>query len=219
MKAEGIKVSELKVYELMKVLNIKPKLRKKRTFIQQEGKFKYLKNKLNRDFNPHTPNVSWVSDTTKLYVGKALFTLCVILDLFSRKVIAYRLSSQENTQLIINTFKDAFESRNNPKNLLFHSDRGYIYTSQEFRMFLHSLKVDQSFSKKGNPYDNAVIESFFACMKKEELNSHDFEYYDELKECVDKYIGFYNNYRPHGTLNNKTPNQFEDEYWLGANIK
>jgi len=213
LKSEGIKISETKVYELMKQLGLKSKHSRKRIFVQKQAKYPYLKNKLNRQFYPSEPNIAWVSDTTKVWAGNTLFSLCVILDLFSRKVIAYRLSSQENYNLIMNTFKDAYESRHPNAGLIFHSDRGIIYTSKEFRDFIHSLKIEQSFSKKANPYDNAVIESFFGTMKLEELNSHNFEYYDELKECVDKYIEFYNDYRPHSTLKNKTPNQVEKEFF------
>lgn len=145
-------------------------------------------------------------------MGRNKFYLCAILDLFSRKVIAYRLSSQNNTQLTINTFKDAFESRNRPNDLSFHSDQGSNYTAYEFRDLLHSLKVNQSFSKAGNPYDNACMESFFSSFKREEYNSKVYEYFDELEVSVDSFIKYYNEYRPHQTLKNKTSNQFEEEY-------
>lgn len=70
-----------------------------------------------------------------------------------------------------------------------------------------------SFSNKGNPYDNAVIESFFSNYKKEDYNYKNFQFFDELKESVDKFVQYYNDYRPHMSLQNKTPNQFEDDYW------
>ena len=124
------------------------------------------------------------------------------------------LSSQNNNSLTINTFKDAFENRNKPVGLCFHSDQGYNYISNEYRNLLHSLKVKQSFSKKANPYDNAVIESFFSNFKREEINSHEFEFYEELEECVGSYIQYYNDYRPHTNLKNKTPNQVEQDYSL-----
>ena len=213
LKAEGIITTEKRVYRLMKEMGLKNKFRKKRSFIQKKGVYTYLKNKLNREFNPLAPNKAWVSDTTKFWLRQVPFSLCVVLDLFSRKVIAYRISSQDNSNLIINTFKDAYESRHEPHGLIFHSDRGVSFTAEEFRDLLHALKVEQSFSKKGNPYDNAVMESFFGTMKLEEMNSHNFEFYDELKECVDKYIVFYNDYRPHTTLKNKTPNQVEKEFY------
>ena len=101
-------------------------------------------------------------DITEVRVSENKFYLCVIINLFSRKVIAYRLSSQNNTSLTINTFKDAFESRNHPVGLSFHNDQGVQYTCYEFRDSLFSLKVTHSFLNKGDPYDNAVIEAFFS---------------------------------------------------------
>lgn len=82
----------------------------------------YYVNKLKRQFNQTSPNKYWVGDITEVRVKRNKFYLCVILDLFSRKVVAYRLSSQNNTQLTINTFKDAYEGRNRPCELSFHSD-------------------------------------------------------------------------------------------------
>lgn len=117
----------------------------------------YQFNKLKRLFNQDAPNKFWVSDITEVKVRLNKFYLCVIIDLFSRKVIAYRLSSQNNTNLTINTFKDAFENRNRPAKLSFHTDQGTNYTSTAFRDLLQILKVNQSFSHRGNPYDNACV--------------------------------------------------------------
>ena len=155
----------------------------------------------------------WCGDVTQVNINDNKFYICVILDLFSRKVIAYRISSQNNDALTVNTFKSAYENRGNPKGLTFHSDQGVNYTSNQYRNLLHSLKVVQSFSKKGTPYDNAVIEGFFSNMKQDDLNSRDLEYYDDLKEAVDNYIDYYNNDRPHRTLNNKTPNEYENDFY------
>ena len=172
---------------------------------------------MKRVFNQTAPNKYWVSDVTEVKVGRNKFFLCVILDLFSRKVIAYRLSSQNNTQLTVNTFKDAFESRNRPTELSFHSDQGANYTSFEFRDLLRSLRVNQSFSKSGSPYDNACMESFFSNFKREEYNAKHYEYFDELQASVDSYMKYYNEYRPHQTLKDNTPNQFEEEYFADSN--
>lgn len=212
----GIKTSATKVFALMKEMGIKSKQCRKRTFSPQKNALKFCWNHLKREFNQTEPNKYWVGDVTELRVGSAKFYLCVILDLFSRKVIAYRLASQNNSSLVINTFKDAYENRNRPSGLSFHSDQGTPYLSDEYRTLLHSLKVKQSFSNKGNPYDNAVIEAFFSVFKREEINSHNFEFFDELKDCVDAYMQYYNDYRPHETLKNKTPNQVENDYMLEA---
>ena len=212
LRANGINTTLHKVQTLMKLLNIKSTQQINKIEESRKDNSQYYVNKLKRLFNQDAPNKYWASDITEIRVGRNKFYLCAILDLFSRKVIAYRLSSQNNTQLTINTFKDAFESRNRPNDLSFHSDQGSNYTAYEFRDLLHSLKVNQSFSKAGNPYDNACMESFFSSFKREEYNSKVYEYFDELEVSVDSFIKYYNEYRPHQTLKNKTPNQFEEEY-------
>lgn len=212
LRTLGINTTLHKVQTLMKLLNIKStqKIRKVETLNNDNSQ--YYVNKLKRLFYQDAPNKYWVSDVTEVRVGRNKFYLCVILDLFSRKVIAYRLACQNNTNLTINTFKDAYEHRNQPRNLSFHSDQGSNYTAYQFRDLLHSLKVTQSFSHSGNPYDNACIESFFSSFKREEYNAKHYEFFDELQASVDSYIKFYNGYRPHQTLKNKTPNEFEECY-------
>ena len=201
----------------MKLLNIcsTNKLRKCEPKPVKEIKdnSQYYINKLKREFIQNEPNKFWVGDVTEVRVKMNKFYLCVVLDLFSRKVVAYRLSSQNNTQLTINTFKDAYEDRGRPKDLSFHSDQGSNYTAFEYRDLLRTLKVNQSFSKSGNPYDNACIESFFSNFKREEYNSKHYEYFDELEVSVASYMRYYNDYRPHQTLKNKTPNQVEKEFY------
>ena len=217
LKSIGVNTSINKVQNLMKLLNLKSTQCIRKSELQTTDNSQYYTNKLNRIFDQTAPNKYWVSDVTEVRVGRNKFFLCVILDLFSRKVIAYRLSSQNNTQLTINTFKDAFESRNRPTELSFHSDQGANYTSFEFRDLLHSLRINQSFSKSGNPYDNACMESFFSNFKREEYNAKHYEFFDELEASVDSYMKYYNGYRPHQSLNNRTPNEYEDDYFASCN--
>lgn len=131
----GINTSQSKVQTLMKEMNIKSKQCRKKTFIPQKNKLKFCQNHLKRQFTQTSPNKYWVSDTTELRVASAKFHLCVIIDLFSRKVIAYRLSSQNNTSLIINTFKDAYENRGRPNGLSFHSDQGPHMSVMNFMIY------------------------------------------------------------------------------------
>lgn len=139
--------------------------------------------------------------------------LCVIIDLFSRKVIAYNISEDINTELTLTTFESAFINRGKPKELMFHSDQGVQYTSYMFRSFLRDNKVRQSFSTPGSPLDNAVAESFFSSIKKENFRRNFYTSLAEFQEAVDKYIEFYNDYRPHQRLKYKTPNQVEASYF------
>ena len=112
------------------------------------------------------------------------------------------------------TFKKAYEKRNSPYGLMFHSDRGAQYTAFSFRQSLDSLNVVQSFSKKGYPFDNACCECFFKYLKKEETNRRTYHSLAELQLSVFEYIeGYYNSKRPHGTLGMLTPNEAEALYW------
>lgn len=214
LKANNIVCSEKRISRLMKELNIKSIRTRKKAAKKKSTPISHPSfNKLQQNFIQSAPNLFWCGDVTQVNINYNKFYICVILDLFSRKVIAYRISSQNNDALTVNTFKSAYESRGNPKGLTFHSDQGVNYTSNQYRNLLHSLKVVQSFSKKGTPYDNAVIEGFLSNMKQDDLNSRNFEYYDDLKEAVDNYIDYYNNDRPHRTLNNKTPNEYENDFY------
>lgn len=123
-------------------------------------------NLLNQQFNVSRPNEVWVSDVTYFKYNNTFFYICVILDLYARKVIAYRISLTNSTQLTKGTFVTAYNSRQ-PQDLIFHSDQGCNYTSATFRMCLKDLNIKQSFSNPGNPYNNSVMESFFKSMKTE----------------------------------------------------
>ena len=156
----------------------------------------------------------WVSDITYIKAGGIWYYLCVVMDLFSRKVISWHISSKANVELVIRAFKKAYEKRNTPHGLMFHSDRGSQYTAFSFRQLLDSLNVVQSFSKKGYPFDNACCECFFKYLKKEETNRKCYHSLTELQLSVFEYIeGYYNTKRPHGTLNMLTPNEAEALYW------
>ena len=136
------------------------------------------------------------------------------MDLFSRKIISWHISSKPDVDLTLTAFKKAYQNRNCPEGLMFHSDRGFQYTAFAFRQLLDSLNVVQSFSKKGYPFDNACCESFFKYLKKEETNRRTFRTYNQLYQSVFSYIeGYYNTRRPHGSLGYLTPNEKEALYW------
>ena len=127
-------------------------------------------------------------------------------------MIAHKISKKNSTQLITSTFKIAHEERHPPSGLIFHSDRGAQYTSHRFQQLLHEHNTKQSFSQPGKPHDNAVAESFFASLKKEELYRKDHPSDRAFQACVASYIEFYNTKRPHHTLKNLTPCQMEESF-------
>lgn len=174
--------------------------------------FSKKQNIVQRQFHVNAPNMVWVSDVTCFKVKDDYLYICVILDLFSRRVVAHRISQKNSTQLITGTFKQAFEERDCPVGLIFHSDHGTQYTSNTFRKLLLSNQVTQSFSNPGKPIDNAVAESFFALLKREELYRRNYRSEREFRESAKNYIRFYNAERPHRANRYKSPEQFEEEY-------
>lgn len=134
------------------------------------------------------------------------------MPLFSRKVIAYKISKNNSTQLTKSIVKIAIESRHLNKGLIFHNDHGANYTSA-FSKYLTENGINQSFSKVRNPYDNSVAESFFSSLKREELYRRKIKSEYKLKQIICDYIDFYNNRRPHATVNYKTSNQYECEHF------
>lgn len=170
-------------------------------------------NILQRQFHVYAPNCIWISDVTCMKLKDRYYYLCAIVDLYSRKVIAHKVSTRNSTQLITATLRMAHDSRMPGENLLFHSDQGSQYTSHAFRQLLKKLKITQSFSNAGTPHDNAVMESFFAVFKKEEFYRNNYRSEAELRKKIDEYIAFYNQKRPHTTLNLQTPEQYEDAFF------
>ena len=177
------------------------------------------KNILNQHFTVSRPNEVWVSDTTYFFFHNQPIYTCVIIDLFARKVIAYKISKHNCTQLTTSTLKLAIENRHPTKSLLFHSDQGSNYTSGQFRKLLKSYSIQQSFSNPGAPYYNSVMESFFGGFKREELYRHEYTSIKSFRESVDKYMSFYNNEGAHSILSNRTPNSYESEYFSNSKEK
>ena len=210
-----IHISVGRVYRLMKTMNL-PKMRtiKPPRPRHHSSPSVSRKNILAQNFDQPKPNLVWVSDFTYLRAGGKFYYLCVILDLFSRKVIAYRVSPKMDRFLAIDTLRDAVAARNPFNGLIFHTDQGSQFASLDFRKVLDEYNFVQSFSAKGHPYDNAVVECFFKYLKKEETNRHSYQSLDQLKRCLFSYInGFYNSLRPHSHNSGLSPVQRENLFF------
>ncbi len=185
----GINISVGRVYRLMKDMQL-PKMstiKPQRSKATEEHEATYH-NRLEQRFNPPGPNQVWVSDITYIRTGSGFVYLCVVMDLFSRKVIAYRVHSRMDSHFVIQTLQNALDARRPKDHVLFHSDRGSQYTGKDFRRFCDENNIIQSFSKKGYPWDNSVVESFFKYLKKEELNRKHFQKLEDVKLVVFQYI-------------------------------
>lgn len=211
----GIFISAGRVYRLMKSMKL-PQMStiKPKNLSHFNDEPLDAPNHLNKQFKQKSPDLVWVSDITYIRAANRFFYLCVIIDLFSRKVIAYKLSDKIDAVLVLDTFNIAYKHRNCPAGLMFHSDRGCQYTSKTFRQLLDKLNVVQSFSAKGHPYDNAVCESFFKYLKLEEVNRRTYATRQQLEMALFEYIeGFYNSVRPHSNNSNLAPNKMEYKYY------
>ncbi len=208
----GYRVSEKRVCRLMKEMGLEIQ---KPQFLAEHQKplpRMYYKNYLRQQFEQDAPNKAWVSDITYVKVGESCYYICVVIDLFSRRLLSYGISDIMDSTLTLRTFTASFAQRRKPQGLMFHSDQGVQYTAYVFRQYLREQKVKQSFSKPGNPYDNSVCESFFHTLKKEAIYHHLYDTPDELNAVLEEYVHFYNEERLHRKLNMKTPLQIETEF-------
>ena len=207
----GIRVSRKRISVIMQEMG----LRSVRTDAKKQFKRKqqYAKqNLLKREFSADHPNQIWVNDITYFKVKSYWVYLCIILDLYSRKIIGWRISRHMSTHLVTTTFKTTYQERRQPQNLTFHSDRGSQYVSKTLAGLFQQHGVNQSFSATARPLDNTVSETFFSSFKREEAYRKDYTSEQHFRRSVDEYIRFYNEVRPHQTLNYKTPQAFEDAY-------
>lgn len=210
MKDNGYRISVEMVRKLMRDMGL--------ISIRQDAKDLYdkeqrrYKNYLNQQFTTTRPNEVWVSDITYFRFNNKNFYICVILDLFSRMVIAYKVGKANSTQLVRSTFQMAYMERKPVLPLTFHTDCGSNYQSKTFRLLLRLFGVTQSFSRAHIPYDNSVMESFFSNLKREELYRTKYRSENEFRTAVDRYIVFYNERRPHAKNGYKTPLKKELDY-------
>ena len=171
-------------------------------------------NLLGRDFSANAPDEKWVSDITYIKLERGFVYLAVIMDLFSRQIIGWALDTSMTAELIIEAFEMAKARRNVEPGLILHSDRGVQYRSSEYQGRLYEQGIRPSMSRKGNCWDNAAVESFFARMKVESIYAERFTNKEDAYACVFEYIElFYNSVRRHSAIDYKSPRQFEEDYY------
>ena len=185
LKDRGYKISVNVVSRIMHQNGLFAIRTSSKTLYEQEVKRK--ENILQQKFTVNRPNEVWVSDVTEFNVKCFIFYICVIIDLYARKVVGYRISRSNNTKLIMNTFREAYENRHPGNELIFHSDNGTNYCSRVFMRYLKTLNVRQSFSR--------------------------YRSEREFKESVNRYITFYNAERPHSVNRYRMPDKWENQYW------
>ncbi len=210
----GYKCNRKRVVRLMKENNIQGKARKKyKLTTNSEHSLPVAENLLGRNFSFTESNRAWVSDITYLRTEEGWVYLCCIMDLYSRMIVGWSMDKRMPALLVTAALMVAIDKRGENSGLIFHSDRGTQYASNEVRTFLMQHGMIQSMSRKGNCYDNAVMESFFHTLKTELVTSKPFRTRDEARMRIFDYIEiFYNRQRSHSTIGYVSPVEFENKF-------
>lgn len=189
LKGKGIACSENRIARLMKKHEIAAK-RKRKFVVTTDSKHNLpvAENKLNQDFTAANPNEKWVTDITYVCTKEGWLYLAVVLDLFSRKVVGWAMDASMEKELVMKALQMALQARKPTKGLLHHSDRGSQYASKDYQKLLNSNNIGCSMSRKGNCYDNAAMESFFATLKQEQVYHRQYESRKEAKQDIFEYI-------------------------------
>lgn len=205
-KFNSTNYSKRRVKRIMNLLEIHSVIRKKRP--------KYIKstpeitadNLLARDFNASRPNEKWATDVTefKIIGEKGKLYLSAIIDLYDRSIVAYKISKINNNELVFKTFEIAIDKYPDAKPI-FHSDRGFQYTSRVFKTMLKENEMVQSMSRVGRCIDNGPIEGFWGIIKAEMYYLNKFYDEESLRNSIIKYIDFYNNDRPQERYDDLAP--------------
>jgi putative transposase len=208
-------VGKNRVARLMREMGLKCKTLKK-FVITTDSKHNepVAPNLLNREFNVKAPNMVWATDITYLKVGLRWYYLTVFLDLFSRQIIGWDLSGSLERHSVVKALNKAIIRRRPGKGLMIHSDRGIQYASQDFKNELKKHEFIQSMSRKGDCWDNAVVESFFHTLKTQLVYHIRFNNFGEAERILFKYIEvYYNQRRKHSANGWKTPAHCEQEWY------
>ncbi len=218
LKAAGHDVGRKRVARLMRNAGLrgKTKRRFKTTTNSQHARPK-AENLVKQNFDVANPNTLWASDLTYVPTAEGWLYLAVTLDLFSRKVVGWAFSDRLTDELTLTALEMATRQRPNSATLTHHSDQGSQYASNAFRAKLNASSIRQSMSGRGNCYDNAVAESFFATLKTEEVEGANYKTRQQAKTSIFSYLeGFYNAKRRHSSLGFLSPNNFERVHFAKA---
>lgn len=207
LQAIGFDIGIYRTASLMKKAELKAKTPKKKHYYGESGKVhRIAPNLLKRQFKQSTPNTHWVGDITYIRTHQGWSYLAAVLDLSSKQIVGYALSKRPNAQLAKDALSDALRKQApNTRKLLFHSDQGVQYSAKSFVQQLKRLEVTQSMSRRGNCWDNSVMERFFRSLKSERLNYLSFTNHDAVVSIVESYIHFYNYKRLHSVIGYITP--------------
>lgn len=214
-REKNVHYNKKRIYRLMRILHLKSVCRKKRSNYIKSTPEVTAENILNREFYAEKPNEKWLTDVTefKYYVGSMIkkVYLSAILDLFDRRIVAYKIGTSNNNELVFTTFDEAV-ALNPDAHPLFHSDRGFQYTNKTFHAKLESAGMVQSMSRVGRCIDNGPMEGFWGILKSEMYYLKKFTSKEEMISAIENYISFYNTKRYQLRLRCMTPIEFHNAF-------
>lgn len=215
-REQDIQVNHKRIYRLMKILGLKSVCRRKRKNYIKSAPEVTAENILKRDFYSDGFGQKWLTDVTEMKYGldKKAY-LSAILDLGDKSIVSFVLGHSNNNELVFRTFDIAHEMHPDAKPI-FHSDRGFQYTSKQFRIKLDKAGMIQSMSRVSRCIDNGPMEAFWGILKSEMYYLKKFNSYEELESAVIDYIEYYNNYRYQKKLGCMTPIEYRQHLFSQA---
>lgn len=219
MRQGGERISDRTVGKYMREMGVRACYRKRRTRTTRSENFSSeLKNILNRDFRPESPNAAWCTDITYIWTCEGFVYLASVMDLYSRKIISWTLGKTLEAGWVIDAVSKAVKERRIEHPLVIHSDRGAQYTCGDYERA--TAGMGRSYSSKACPWDNACIESFHSLIKREWLSRFRILDYNHAYRIVFEYIeAFYNTVRLHSHCGYQSPAEYEKKYLEGMEMK
>lgn len=218
LKDRGISAGRARVTRLMKENGLSPRKQKRfKVTTNSNHKLPVADNLLNRQFTVMHPNTYWVTDITYIWTDEGWLYLACVLDLYSRSIVGWSMNHRMTSGLVLEALRMAYWRRKPKPGLIHHSDRGVQYASHAYQSQLREYGMVCSMSRKGNCWDNAVMESFFKTLKGQCVHLTDYKTRAEAKQSIFDYIEvYYNQQRKHSTLGYLTPKQVEELYYKAA---
>ena len=213
LRAQGLLIGRHRIRRLMRENRLRALWRRKFVHTTDSGHaLSVSANVLARRFDPSGPNQAWVSDITYIRTRSGWLYLAVVLDLYARKVVGWAMAPTMHAELVCAALQLAIAQRQPEPGLIVHSDRGSQYASALHQALLARHSLVGSMSRKGNCWDNAVMERFFLSLKTERVWQRDYANHAEaMTDIADYIVGFYNSVRLHSKLGNLPPNAFEQQ--------
>ena len=209
-ETEGLKkVNKKRIYRLMQICGLEAVIRRRRKKYPKVKPDYVAENVLAREFTAEKPNQKWCTDVTELKYGNGKKAyLSAIIDLYDKSIVSYVLGHSNNNDLVFKTVRPAIGTLQDNEFPLLHSDRGYQYTSKEFKRIMDKAEMIHSMSRVGRCIDNGPIEAFWGTLKVEKYYLYKFDWFEALKHAIDTYIKFYNNERYQEKLNGLSPLEY-----------